>query len=60
MADFMEHQTMMQLSDASKDVYFEEQLRKRMGSAYENYTCMDFDLPTSDPLDRTTAMNFSI
>lgn len=54
MVDCMEHETMMHLLDASKDVYFEEQLRKRMGSTYENYTCMDFDLPTSDPVDQRT------
>ena len=54
MEECMEERTVTQLKNAADDVYFEEQVRKTMGALYENYTCMDFQLPSSEPIDERT------
>eukprot|EP00545_Synedropsis_sp_CCMP1620_P002706 CAMPEP_0119012880 /NCGR_PEP_ID=MMETSP1176-20130426/7675_1 /TAXON_ID=265551 /ORGANISM="Synedropsis recta cf, Strain CCMP1620" /LENGTH=484 /DNA_ID=CAMNT_0006965917 /DNA_START=28 /DNA_END=1482 /DNA_ORIENTATION=+ len=52
MAECMQAEVLKQLKDIANEVSFEEQTRKKMGGSYENYTCMDFDLDSTEPIER--------
>jgi hypothetical protein len=54
MAECMEAEILKQLKEKSDDISFEQRTRKKMGEKYENYTCMDFGLESSDPVEPTT------
>jgi hypothetical protein len=54
MAECLAQQSAKRILDATDNVYFERKLRKKMAAAYENYTCMDFDLPTTEAIEEST------
>jgi hypothetical protein len=54
MATCLEQKSARSILDATDNIYFERKLRKRMAAVYENYTCMDFNLPTSDAIEEST------
>jgi len=54
LAGCMEKEIANQLSFVADEIAFSAATRKKMGEYYENYTCADFDLPTSEPEELTT------
>lgn len=42
-----------EMESANEEIAFQAGIRKKMAEHFENYTCADFDLPTSEPLEST-------
>ena len=43
-----------EMEKANEEIAFQSQIRKKMGETFENSTCADYDLPTSEPEDEKT------
>jgi hypothetical protein len=43
-----------QVAVANEQIAFQSQIRHKMAESYENYTCADFDLPTSESIRSDT------
>jgi len=43
----------LEVEKANEEIAFQSGIRKKMAESYENYTCADFDLPTSDAVEDT-------
>ena len=44
----------VEVERANEEIQFQSQIRKKMAESFENYTCADHDLATSEPEDKTT------
>lgn len=42
-----------EMESANEEIAFQAGIRKKMAEHFENYTCADFALPTSEPLEST-------
>lgn len=40
-----------QMEQKNEEIAFQTKIRKQMGELYENYTCADYDLPTTEAID---------
>lgn len=44
----------VEVEKANEEIAFQSQIRKKMAESFENYTCADYDLVTSEPMRETT------
>jgi hypothetical protein len=44
----------LELETANEEIAFQSQIRKKIAEHYENYTCADFDLPTTESASSET------
>jgi len=54
MATCVESSVAMEMETAREEITFQASVRKGMGELLENYTCADFDLPSSEPIRSET------
>merc|ERR1712038_72770 len=40
-----------EMEDANEEIAFQSGIRKKMAEHYENYTCADYDMPTTEPVE---------
>lgn len=50
----LEKEIAQQLNHVAEDIAFSAATRKKMAGFFENYTCVDYDLPTTEPKKSTT------
>lgn len=43
-----------EMEKANDEIAFQGRIRKKMAEHFENYTCADYGLPTSEPIEETT------
>ncbi len=47
-ANCIESSVASEMASANEEIAFQTQIRKKMGEHFENYTCADYDLPTTE------------
>jgi hypothetical protein len=43
-----------QMEKANEEIAFQAQIRQKMAEGYENYTCADYDMPTTEAVETTS------
>lgn len=54
MKDCVESGVALEVEKANEEIAFQTKIRKEIAEHYENYTCADFELETSEAIDTTT------
>mmetsp|Transcript_4425 Transcript_4425/g.6764 ORF Transcript_4425/g.6764 Transcript_4425/m.6764 type:complete len:456 (+) Transcript_4425:3-1370(+) len=57
MKECVESGVALEMEKAKEEISFQGKIRRTMGEHFENYTCADYDLETTEPLEETKWYN---